>query len=83
MTRATGIPCGAWPRGLGADRAAAYVGVSRNKFLAEVDAGLWPKAEQRGGRTIWDRERIDEAWDHQHQSAVDPFMEAINGNREA
>jgi hypothetical protein len=66
---------------LSAEQAAAYVGVSRNKFMAEVEAGLWPNAEDRGGRKIWDRDRIDEAWDHQHQSEADPFMEAINASR--
>jgi hypothetical protein len=81
MTRAARIPLGAWPRGLSAEQAAAYVGVARNKFLAEVDEGLWPDAERRGGRVIWDRAQIDEAWDRQHQSEADPFMEAINGGR--
>ena len=82
MTRAR-IPFGAWPRGLSEDQAAAYVGVSHNKFVAEVEAGLWPKAERRGGRKIFDRERIDEAWDRRDQNGADPFMEAINGDREA
>ncbi len=72
------MPYAAWPRGLNAELAAAYVGVSRNKFLAEVDAGLWPKAEARGGRKIWDRCKIDQAWDRQNQNEADPFMEAIN-----
>ena len=82
MTRAARIPYGAWPRGLSAEQAAAYRGVSRNKWLAEVEAGMWPKPETSGGRVIWDRARIDEAWDHQHQGEADPIMEAIN-DREA
>ena len=81
MTRAARIPY--WPRGLSAEQAAVYVGVSRNKFIAEVEEGLWPDGERRGGRRIWDRERIDEAWDRQHQSEADPFLEAINGGRKA
>lgn len=79
MPRSARIPLGAWPRGLNADQAAVYVGVSRNKFLAEVAEGLWPKAETRGGRKIWDRARIDEAWDRHHGDG-DPIMEAINGD---
>ena len=79
MTRAARmIPY--WPRGLSADQAADYVGVSRNKFLAEVEAELWPKPERRGGRSIFDRFRLDEAWDRRQQNEGDPFMEALNGD---
>ena len=78
MTRATRMPYGAWPRGLSVDQAAAYAGVSPNKFLAEVEQGLWPKPETRGRRKIWDRCEIDEAWDQRHQSEDDPLMEALN-----
>ena len=74
------IPNGAWPRGLSAEEAAAYVGVSRNKFLAEVEQGLWPQPETRGGRKIWDRHPIDQAWDERHGSDArrDPLMEALH-----
>ena len=78
------IPYGAWPRGLSAEQAAAYVGVSRNKFLAEVEAGTWPPANERGGRRVWDRQKIDQAWDENGgcESKRDPLMEALN-DREA
>ena len=74
------IPYGAWPRGLSAEQAAAYVGVSRNKFLAEVEAGTWPPANERGARRVWDRHAIDEAWNELHGSDAgrDPLMEALN-----
>jgi hypothetical protein len=72
------IPYGAWPRGLSAEEAAAYVGVSRNKFLAEVEEGLWPKPETRGSRKIWDRRRMDEAWDRRGETEGDPLMEALD-----
>lgn len=73
------IPYGAWPRGLGLERAAAYAGVSPNKFLSEVEAGLWPKPETRGGRKIWDRVQLDRAWDRrQGNLQVDPMMEALD-----
>ena len=78
MTRSARIPYGAWPRGLSAEQAAEYAGVSRNKFLAEVEEGLWPKPEVRGSRRIWDRCRIDEAWDHRDQDEGDPLMEALD-----
>ncbi len=52
-----------WPRCLSRDQAAAYVGVSPGKFDQEVDAGVWPPGEQRGGRILWDRNLIDMAQD--------------------
>ena len=78
MTRSAHMPHGAWPRGLGVDQAAPYVGVSRNKFRSEVKAGLWPKPETRGGRKIWDRHRLDEAWDRRQETEGDPLMEALD-----
>ena len=84
MTHAARIPYGAWPRGLSAALAAAYRGVSVNKFLAEVHAGLWPEPETSGGRKIWDRHKIDEVWDRraEEDSEGDLLMEALN-DREA
>ena len=79
MTRPARMPFGAWPRGLSLKLAAAYRGVSENKFLAEVKAGLWPEPETTGGRKIFDRHRIDEAWDrHAANGEADPLMEALN-----
>ncbi len=80
MTRAARMPFGAWPRGLSRRLAAAYRGVSVNKWMAEVKQGLWPKPETSGGRLIWDRHRIDEAWDRREQleGESDPLMEALN-----
>ncbi len=80
MTRAARIPLGAWPRGLSRGQAAAYAGVSENKFVAEVEEGLWPKPEARGARKVWDRHAIDQAWDEREGSdtRTDPLMEALN-----
>ena len=74
------IPYGAWPRGLSRGQAAAYAGVSENKFAAEVEEGLWPKPETRGSRKIWDRRRMDEAWDRRGETEgdPDPLMEALD-----
>ncbi|HEX7051757.1 MAG TPA: hypothetical protein VF188_16245 [Longimicrobiales bacterium] len=65
-----------WPRGLSAELAAAYVGVSVNTFLDQVEKGVWPKPKRikgglaanddgktRGGRLIWDRAEIDARFD--------------------
>ena len=77
MTRAR-MPHGAWPRGLNCKQAATYVGVSPNTFLTEVKKGLWPKPEERGHRKIFDRYRMDEAWDRRHETEGDPLMEALD-----
>ena len=58
-----------WPRYLSREQAASYVGVSPNVFDAEVQAGVWPKAERRGRseskrpRLTWDRRLLDRAGD--------------------
>lgn len=80
MTRPAQMPFGAWPRGLNWERAAAYVGVSPGKFRGEVEAGLWPKPEKRGGRMIFCRHQMDEAWDRRQaaEGGMDPLMEALD-----
>ena len=81
------MPYGAWPRCLGADQAAAYVGVSRNKFLAEVDAGIWPLPDIRGGRKVWDRLLLDRAQDERSGLNAEPgeadALRALNEHRTA
>jgi hypothetical protein len=55
-----------WPRGLSAEQAAAYVGVSLPTFLAEVARGKWPDGERRGPRgtrVVWDRRALDVSYD--------------------
>ena len=80
MTRPADIPYGAWPRGMSWERFAAYRGVSLNKLRAEVKAGLWPDPETTGGRQIFDRHRIDEAWDRRQEmdGEGDPLMEDLD-----
>lgn len=63
-SRADSLPAGLTPRFLSREQAAAYVGVGATVFDAEVRAGLWPPARQRGaraGRLTWDRCALD-AW---------------------
>jgi hypothetical protein len=58
-----------WPRLMRADLAAAYVGVGRETFENEVEAGVWPKALERDGSgekrkmRMWDRRELDAAVD--------------------
>jgi len=51
------------PRGMCADRAAAYCDVSKTKFLEGVDNGTWPKPKDADGAPRWDRLQLDAAWD--------------------
>ncbi len=79
MNRPADIPYGAWPRGMSWKLFAKYRGASLNKLRAEVKAGLWPDPETTGRRQIFDRHRIDEAWDrHAAEGETDPLMEALN-----
>jgi len=55
-------PLPGWPRCLGREEAASYLGVSVSTFDAEVKSGYWPGPERRGakgGRLTWDRLLID------------------------
>ncbi len=51
------------PRGLRLEWAAPYVGLGRSKFLQEVEAGAMPKPVSVGRCKIWDREKLDDAFD--------------------
>ena len=79
------VPHGAWPRGLGAEQAAVYVGVSKNKFLSEVEGGIWPEPDVRGGRRIWDRELLDRVYDRRSRLDTEPgeqeALQAIHDKR--
>jgi len=51
------------PRGMRADRAAAYLGMSTSTFLRLVGTVL-PKGVEVGGMTIWDRLELDAAFEN-------------------
>lgn len=51
------------PRGMDADHAAAYCGLSKTKFLEGVESGTWPAAKDADGAPRWDRVQLDSAWD--------------------
>jgi hypothetical protein len=55
--------CPDWPRWLSREQSAVYVGVSVNSFMEEVEKGIWPRPEKRGGRLTWDRKMLDVASD--------------------
>jgi predicted DNA-binding transcriptional regulator AlpA len=50
------------PRAMKADRAAAYLDMSRSKFLELVDAQRLPKPKIIDGMRVWDRMALDSAF---------------------
>jgi predicted DNA-binding transcriptional regulator AlpA len=57
------LPLSLPPRGLSRSEAAAYVGVSPSLFDAMVKDGRMPRPKRINSRTIWDRARLDEAFE--------------------
>jgi predicted DNA-binding transcriptional regulator AlpA len=51
------------PRGLSRVEAADYVGVSVSLFDEMVKDGRMPQPKRINSRTVWDRRRLDEAFD--------------------
>ncbi|MBY0383253.1 MAG: hypothetical protein K2W78_15195 [Xanthobacteraceae bacterium] len=51
------------PRGLRRDNAAIYVGLSISKFGQLVADGRMPKPKRVDGSVVWDRFRLDEAFE--------------------
>jgi predicted DNA-binding transcriptional regulator AlpA len=51
------------PRGLSRGQAAAYIGVGVTKFDQMVDDGRMPRPKRIDGRLVWDRVKLDEAFE--------------------
>lgn len=51
------------PRGLSRVKAAAYIDVSPTKFDELVKDGRMPPPKRIDGRKIWDRRKLDEAFE--------------------
>jgi excisionase family DNA binding protein len=51
------------PRGLSRVQAAEYIGVGVTKFDEMVDDGRMPKPKRIDGRLVWDRVKLDAAFD--------------------
>ncbi len=56
------LPPNLLPRGLSRTAAAAYIGVSPTKFDEMVKDGRMPKPKRVDTRSIWDRVRLDIAF---------------------
>jgi hypothetical protein len=64
------------PRGLRRDSAAAWIGVSASKFDQLVKTGIMPKPKRVDGMVLWDRYRLDDAFEAlPDEGAVDPWNE--------
>ena len=57
------LPPSLAPRGLSRPEAAAYIGVSGSLFDAMVKDGRMPLPKRINSRTVWDRQRLDEAFE--------------------
>lgn len=51
------------PRGLSRSEAAAYLGISPSLFDQMVKDGRMPPPKRINSRTVWDRRRLDEAFE--------------------
>ena len=57
------LPLSLAPRGLSRVQAAEYIGVGVTKFDEMVDDGRMPRAKRIDGRLVWDRVKLDEAFE--------------------
>jgi hypothetical protein len=57
------LPPSLAPRGLSRMQAAEYIGVGATKFDEMVGDGRMPGPKRIDGRTVWDRIKLDEAFD--------------------
>lgn len=62
-SRFAALPSSLPPRGLHRETAAAYVGVSPTKFDEMVRDGRMPDPFAVDGRRVWDRKKVDMAFD--------------------
>ena len=57
------LPLSLAPRGLSRVEAAAYIGVSASLFDLLVSDGRMPAPKRINSRTVWDRKRLDQAFE--------------------
>ena len=71
MQRHPTLPPTLAPRGLNRSQAAAYIGVSPTKFDEMVKDGRMPKPKRVDARNIWDRLKLDTAFDELPGDEID------------
>lgn len=68
------------PRGLSRVEAAAYIGLSTSKFDELVESGVMPRPKAVGTRKLWDRHRLDEAFDNlPDETEANPWDKVLDG----
>ena len=71
-----------WPRRMQSELAAAYVGLSKSKFLRDVGS-RWPEGVRDGGNLVWYREDLDAVCDSVKPgggASVNPYEAALGGD---
>ena len=72
------LPFGMLPRGMNRTQSAAYFGVSVSLFDQMVKDGRAPSPKLINTRTVWDRHKLDEAFDAlPDKEAVNPWDELL------
>ena len=61
--RVSRLPLSLAPRGLSRAQAAEYIGVGQTKFDEMVGDGRMPRPKRIDGHLVWDRLKLDEAFD--------------------
>lgn len=61
--RMASLPSSLAPRGLSRIQAATYIGVSPTLFDTMVAEGRMPKPKKINKRSVWDKEKLDDAFD--------------------
>jgi predicted DNA-binding transcriptional regulator AlpA len=57
------LPLSLAPRGLSRSQSAEYIGVGVTKFDEMVDDRRMPRPKRIDGRLVWDRVKLDQAFD--------------------
>jgi predicted DNA-binding transcriptional regulator AlpA len=67
-----------WPRGLSREQAATYIGVGTSKFDEMVRDGRMPRPKTIDCRVVWDRCRVDAAFDDlPEKGTMNPWDQAV------
>jgi predicted DNA-binding transcriptional regulator AlpA len=75
--RTIDVPCGVL--GLSREQSARYIGISPSLFDQLVKDGRMPKPKRINARTVWDRRKLDEAFDalDDDSPVCDPWDEIL------
>jgi predicted DNA-binding transcriptional regulator AlpA len=75
--RTIDVPCGV--RGLSREQSARYIGISPSLFDQLVKDRRMPKPKRINARTVWDRRKLDEAFDilDDDSAVCDPWDEIL------